>query len=235
MLVGIFGNLGSAKTLTLTMLSWLYKNVKRAYVACNYRNECADLVLSAEELLMQISELGKEFPNRPKALFLDELGRILTATDWYTDVNTILGKIFTESRKRGFDIIYTSQSAMMVDRNVRRITDIVLLPQYNEKSTKVTVETYEMRGLFWVPDDDLKFEGRKYFDVYDTNEIIEPNKQAIVNYYSNKLQQDKDLYYRLGLITNKKDRLDYLSFHLNIKLKLAKLILIDIQQQRAVV
>lgn len=228
MLVGIFGNLGSAKTLTATMLAWIYKHKKGAFVASNYRNECSDLVLSAEELLMQISELGKGFSQR--ALFLDELGRILTATDWYTDVNTILGKIFTESRKRGFDIIYTSQSAMMVDRNVRRITDIVLLPSYNDKTTKVTIEPYEMKGLFWVPTDDLNFTGKLYFDLYDTNEIIEPNKQAIVKYYSKKLQDDSALFNEIQLMTRKADKTDYISFHLNIKVKLAKLILLDIQQ-----
>lgn len=228
MLVGIFGNLGSAKTLTLTMLSWLYKHRKKAFVASNYNNECADLVLSAEELLMQISELGKGYDQ--KALFLDELGRILTATDWYTDINTILGKIFTESRKRGFDIIYTSQSAMMVDRNVRRITDIVLLPSYNEKSTKVVVETYEMKGLFWIPQDDLKFTGSKYFDLFDTNEVIEPDKQAIVKYYSIKLKNDKGLFNEVQLMNRKSDRIDYISFHLNIKTKLAKLVLLDLQR-----
>lgn len=228
MLVGIFGNLGSAKTLTATMLSWLYKHKKGAFVASNFRNECADLVLSAEELLMQISELGIGYEQR--ALFLDELGRILSATDWYTDVNTILGKIFTESRKRGFDIIYTSQSAMMVDRNVRRITDIVLLPEYNEKTTKVTVEPYEMKGLFWLPQDDLKFLGSRYFDMYDTNEIIEPNKQAIVKYYADKLKNNLSLFNEVKLMTRKNDKIDYISFHLNIKVKLAKLILLDLRQ-----
>jgi len=228
MLVGIFGNLGSAKTLTLTMLSWLYKHRKGAFVASNYSNECADLILSAEELLMQISELGKG--HNQKSLFLDELGRILTATDWYTDVNTILGKIFTESRKRGFDIIYTSQSAMMVDRNVRRITDIVLLPSYNEKSTKVTIEPYEMKGLFWLPAEDLTFMGKNYFNLYDTNEVIEPNKQAIVKYYAKKLEEDKSLFNKVKLMTRKSDRTDYISFHLNVKVKLAKLILLDLQQ-----
>jgi len=227
MLVGIFGNLGSAKTLTLTMLTWLYKNVKNAFVACNYRNDCADLVLSAEELLMQISDIGKE--HTIKALFLDELGRILAATAWYTDVNTILGKIFTESRKKGFDIIYTSQSSMMVDRNVRRITDIVLLPEYNERTTKVKIDTYEMKGLYWMKGEDLDFTGKKYFDLYDTNEIIEPNKIAIVDYYTELLKNNKKLYSKVFEITNKKDRLDYISFHLNVTIKFAKQILLEIQ------
>ncbi len=231
MLIGIFGNLGSAKTLTSTMLMWLYKFRKNSYVASNYKVVFADLVLSAEELLMQISELGKE--HETKALFLDELGRILTATDWYTDVNTILGKIFTESRKRGFDIIYTSQSAMMVDRNVRRITDIVLLPSYNDKTTKVIVEPYEAKGLFWVPADDLKFLGKVYFDMYDTNEIISPNKIAIVNYYVNQLKNNLELFNGVLALNKKGDRVDYISFHMNIKTKLAKLILLEIQKELA--
>ncbi len=231
MLVGIFGNLGSGKTLLEVMLAWLYKYKKEAFVASNFRLVFADLVLSAEELLMQISDLGKG--HKIKALFLDELGRILTATDWYTDVNTILGKIFTESRKRGYDIIYTSQSALMVDRNVRRITDIVLLPDFNDRTKRVTVQTHESKGLFWLQGDDLNFDGSLYFDFYDTNEIITPNKVSIVNYYADKLKDNSELMKRIEKLKAKADKIDFISFHLSIKTKLSKLVYFEIQEYLA--
>lgn len=228
MLIGIFGNLGSGKGLTQTMLSWLYKHRKNAFIACNYKNTIADLILSAEEILLQIPTIGKGYSL--KGIFLDELGGILTATDWYSDINTILGTIFRESRKRGCDIIYTSQSPMMVDRNVRRITDIVLLPEYNPKNNKVKIEIHESRGIYWIKDSDLTFDGKLYFDIYDTNEIILPNKIAIKNYYVDKALNDPTLLEELSKVNSKNDRIEQITFYMNIKTKLAKLVLLDIQK-----
>jgi len=227
MLVGIFGNMGSGKTLLLTMLTYLYKIKKSSFVATNYYNQISDLILSAEELLMSISDLNKSSTN---LLALDEIGKIATATSWYTDINEIIGKIFTESRKKNFDIIYTSQSAMMVDRNIRRVTDIILLPQYNSKTSKVIVDYYEFRGTAWFKDEPFDFRGEQFFDFYNTDEVILPNKQAIVNYYIKQLREDKELYSKILACEKPKDRLEQLTFYMSIKLKLAKMMILEMDE-----
>lgn len=222
MLIGIIGNMGAGKTLLLTFLTWIYKHKKNAFVATNYRNHVADLTLSAEELLVQISDLNKKEIN---LLAIDEIGKIAQATNWYTDINDIIGKIFTESRKRNFDIAYTSQSALMVDRNIRRVTDITLLPQYDTKTKEVTVAYFEYKGIYWLRDEDFNFNGEQFFNLYDTNEVILPNKESIVNYYMNELLKNETLYQRVLEVSKKSEQLDLITFYMGIKSKLAKMIL----------
>jgi len=152
MLVGIFGALGRGKTLLLTVLTYIYRTSKDAFIGTNYVNQCADITLSAEELLIQLDTLDRKDTNM---LALDELGRILDSTKWMSDINETLNKIFLTSRKIGFDIYYTSQSALMVDRNVRRITDIILIPEIDIKRNILTVVSYEQKMLQWLPSLDV--------------------------------------------------------------------------------
>jgi len=230
MLVGIFGALGRGKTLLLTVLTYIYRTSKDAFIGTNYVNQCADITLSAEELLIQLDTLDRKDTNM---LALDELGRILDSTKWMSDINETLNKIFLTSRKIGFDIYYTSQSALMVDRNVRRITDIILIPEIDIKRNILTVVSYEQKMLQWLPSLDVIPNIDKYFSLYNTNEIIDCDKQAIISHYADRVLSDNDLLAKIISCNKRSDMIEVLVFHLTIKKPLAKQVLfeIDIKMQ----
>lgn len=222
-LVGIFGSLGSGKTLLLTILGYLAKMRDNAYVLSNYKTTFADYTASIEEILLMLEDLVR--PEPPNLCLFDELGTLLKAVDFMQSDNELLTSIFLKSRKRGADIYYTSQSAMMVDRNVRRITDVVLFTNFDKRKNKVYAQRADSTGTGWISQEkgNLSFEAEPYFDFYDTNEIIETDRFKILDYLYDKVIQNKELMRRMENI-NMKERIKLVTFTMKVSNKLASLI-----------
>lgn len=222
-LVGIFGSLGSGKTLLLTILGYLAKTKDNAFVLANYETTFADHTASIEEILLMLDDIVR--PDRPNLCLFDELGTLLKAVDFMQSDNELLTSIFLKSRKKGADIYYTSQSALMVDRNVRRITDVVLFTHYDAKKQRVYAQRSDSTGTGWISTEgkDLVFDAKNYFNLYDTNEIVEPDRFKILDYLYQKVVENKELMDRMQNIS-KNERLELMTFTMKVSKKLAKII-----------
>jgi hypothetical protein len=88
-------------------------------------------------------------------------------------------KVLLKSRKRDLDILYTTQSLGQVDVRIRRISDFIAIPSFNEQTGKTIVRLYTHPSGYLLKV--LKFDGRKIFPLYDTSEEIslpdEPKKK----------------------------------------------------------
>jgi hypothetical protein len=225
MLIGIHGSLGSGKTLLLTFLLARLK-VKGYQIWTNFQCSFADVVKSAEELILDLEE-RQQMPNYRDikiALGLDELGRILKAIGFMTTSNELLDNIIVMSRKLNTDILYTSQHRMMVDRQVRRITDVLIQTAYNDKTTKVTSEVWTREGLTWEISE-FTIDGSKMFEHYDTYELVLPDKEAIVKKLFVKAKRNKELMKKLREQTKKPDKIELLKYFLEISVPMAKVLL----------
>ena len=192
MLVGIFGYLGSGKTLLLTALMNYLKNL--SVIVTNYHTIFSDHIMNAEEMILRIAEFKPIGTKIHRVFGIDELGTILKALEFYSDENEMLTDIARKSRKLDTDIYYTTQSLMMVDRNIRRITDVLIHVTYNNEAKQVNLQPYSFDGLNIIPDEPLILqETEYYFNLYDTNEVIEANKTAVLKFFVTKCENNAEL------------------------------------------
>jgi len=226
MLAGIFGALGSGKTLLLVYLAYIQKHVHKKIVISNFKLSFADISESAEEMILKMDDYGKKY-KQPIFYAIDELGGILKATDFMQNQNEIMTDISLKSRKKKVDIAYTAQHAMMVDRMVRRITDVVYYPTFNEKRQTIKIKPKEFNGEFWIEGEHFSFNPKEYYEFYDTDEVIYPNKEAIVKWYLEKSLTKEKMLIQLANESKVIERRKIIKWHLDVGGELAEAILRD--------
>ena len=158
MLMGIFGGLGSGKTLTLTYFLWKYR---RNPVYANYHLAFKHDYIENPEDLLAVSQ---------GYLGLDELWAWMDSRVSGSKKNRILGHFLLTSRKRNCHVLYTTQHFKQVDVRVRNITDILVFPKYDSKSKTLAIEMVSQ----YDPKFHRKFsiDARPLFKIYNTNEEI---------------------------------------------------------------
>ncbi|GAF79839.1 unnamed protein product, partial [marine sediment metagenome] len=197
MLTGIFGALGSGKTLLLVYLAYIQKYTYHNIIISNFQLSFADIVESAEEMILKMDDYAKKYKQKI-CYFIDELGGILKATNFMQSSNEIMTDIALKSRKRKVDINYTAQHHMMVDRMIRRITDVAFYPSFNLKEQTISISPREFNGEYWVKGEPFSFEPPEYYKYYDTGEVILPNKEAIVAWYIKKIPAKEKMLIQLA-------------------------------------
>ena len=226
MLTAIFGALGSGKTLLAVWLAYIQKYTQGKIIISNFQLSFADIVESAEEMILKMDYYEKKY--KQKICFvIDELGGILKATDFMQSSSEIMTDICLKSRKRKIDIIYTAQHHMMVDRMVRRITDVVYRPKFNEKEQTISISPREFDGEFWLIGEDFSFNPIDFYKYYDTDEVIYPNKEAIVAWYIKKSKKKEKMLIQLANEDKKLERKKIIKWHLDVGGELAEAILRD--------
>ena len=156
--MGIFGGLGSGKTLTLTYFLWKYR---KNPVYANYHLGFDYSYIEDPEALLNVSE---------GYLGLDELWAWMDSRVSGSKKNRILGHFLLTSRKRNCHVLYTTQHFKQVDVRVRNITDILVFPKYDSKSKTLAIEMVSQ----YDPKFHRKFsiDARPLFKIYNTNEEI---------------------------------------------------------------
>lgn len=232
MLVGIFGYLGSGKTLLLTALMNYLQYV--SIVVTNYYTTFSDHIMNAEEMILRIAEFEPIDSKTHRVFGIDELGTILKALDFYSDENEMLTDIARKSRKLDTDIYYTTQSLMMVDRNIRRITDVLIHVTYNVEMQLVNLQPYSFDGLNIIPDEPLILQKTShYFDLYDTNEVIEADKTAVLKFFVKKCESDEGLQDTLSTLSKPQDIIETISFYSKCSKTLAKQIYFKLYKSKS--
>jgi len=162
MVTGIFGGLGSGKTLLASIIG-INSHNKGQKVYANYDLRYAEKVNPIELL---------EFELENCSLILDEANTILDSR-LNSNANRLLGYFILQSRKRNVNIYYTAQISGSVDLRMRLVTN---RPIYAEKiDGGFRYKIYKNIELdtsvtFILP---LK-KALPFFDLYDTSEVIYP-------------------------------------------------------------
>lgn len=162
MIIGIFGRLGTGKTLLATILA--YKYYCRGWkIYANYRLPFA----------RPIQSVGALERLKNAVLVFDEFYLDLEARRSMSLKNLFILKCFMCARKKNVHLIYTAQYPRSVDRRLRCITDLFMFPQHVEKNGRATllVEVVLPRGSAYT----VKISNvHLFYQLYDTNEIVEP-------------------------------------------------------------
>ena len=178
MIVGIKGVLGSGKTLMLTRyVVKAYKQGKK--IISNYhlkgipytKLDIVDLYLNHPEL---------------KDIFIagDELYTFMDCRLSMKRRNVIESYFILQTRKKNVDLFFTAQSFSTVDVRLLRFIDIQIKMKkiwlVDDKGNKTAhpylflAEFIDYRDIDNIQTKSMILDGRKWFNYYDTNEVIYP-------------------------------------------------------------
>lgn len=229
MLSGIFGVLGSGKTLLLVYLAYIQKYVHKRIIISNFQLSFADIIESAEEMILKMDDYSKQFKGQEICYVIDELGGIIKATNFMQSENEIMTDICLKSRKKKITIIYTSQHHMMVDRMVRRITDVAYYPTFNLKEQTISISPREFTGEYWIKGESFSFNPKEYYDFYDTDEVIYPNKEAVIKWYLKKALLNEKMLIQLANESKTSEQKKIIKWFLEVGGELAEALLRDMK------
>jgi hypothetical protein len=167
-IIGIIGKLGQGKTMTLALISHLYK-LQGWKIYSNVKS-----LKDIDEYVPDIKEDFSDEHNVFSLLALDEIYLYIDSRVHGSKKNRIYSYILMQSRKNNFDIIYTTNYYKNVDIRLRRLTDYVIECSYKE------IKKGELGWLKWTIIDEegelIKekqfYVDKKVFNLYNTKEKI---------------------------------------------------------------
>lgn len=170
MLMGIVGELGCGKTLSLTYfgLRNYFKYEGKRTLFANYH------LHTLEGKPIEYTYVGRpiQIDDIRNGIFLgDELWIWADSRLSMGKRNKFITAILAKSRHRDLDIIFTTQSFGQIDVRIRRICDFIAIPSFNERTNKCTLKIYTHPSGYLLKV--LKFDARPFFEAYDTTEEIE--------------------------------------------------------------
>ena len=157
MLVGVVGEgLGSGKTCLLTFIG-KRKHSEGFSIYTNYGLKIPHKQIYSYDELKDMRNgvfLGDDFWSWVYMKFSGSMR------------NKLVSRIMLKSRKRGFDVYYSTQHEMLVDWQVEAITDLYMICNYVNPMLEI-VSTLDRSGnvlqRFW-------FKPKSVFDLFDTSE-----------------------------------------------------------------
>jgi len=172
LLIAVIGGFGSGKSLFLAILGYKLSKLPNYDVYANFHIKGVKYLTPKE--LIQINPKSKK-----AVILLDEAYSWLDSRVSASKVNRILSWVVLQSRKRNMDIFYSAQSATTVDLRLRDRTDITIFCRAEGDPLRPSGFTYIMewinglrifRKAMFLP----YSKARKYFNIYDTREIVKP-------------------------------------------------------------
>jgi len=164
MLIGISGNIRSGKTLIATILGYILIKFGDV-VYSNYWTKFS-ILKSPLDLINFNIDKGD--------LILDEIHTMIDSR-LNSQAGRYISYFITQSGKREINIIYTTQSFMMVDKRLRELTHIKILCHNYKTKFKYQIFKLQDDGINYKYIRSLYLSHEKaklYFDLYDTKEII---------------------------------------------------------------
>ncbi|MBC7091027.1 MAG: hypothetical protein H5T50_03845 [Nitrososphaeria archaeon] len=196
LVIGVLGAWGKGKTLTLTMLQELakyYPNVigldKPCIIVSNYMSKFADYVIAInpqnKEVYNQYTKQSiqvldlEQFLSKPPDendyfLFLDDVYSWLASWYFSSNFNNMALRLLASGRKKNINIALSSTRWKDIDPRLRANHTHLIFPTYipEKKVCKIEINLIGVHDL--IPLKTLYFNAERYFNAYDTKEIIAP-------------------------------------------------------------
>lgn len=178
-IIGMEGGLGSGKTILMTR--YLYKDFKKGRkIYTNYgvkfKHEKVDM-----SNILEMHE--NKFNLRDCSLGIDEITVFADCRRSGSKLNRVISYFILQSRKRNVDIYFTTQNLNMIDFRLMDYMDFqILCKKVKDKATGKEKEGYAEYNIYDIRDiNDIKVRKfvlnlKKYYGLYDTNEVILPLK-----------------------------------------------------------
>lgn len=160
-IIGIFGEPRSGKTLLMTILLYRdYRNGRK--ILTNYNTTFSELI---EPLTLL------DFGVKKANIGLDEIHTFIDSR-LNSDVNRYFSYFTTQSGKREIKIYYTAQIYSSVDKRMRALTSKAILAE--DKGGYFKYTTIDRAGKVSGRRKMAKSKAEKYYPLYNTEEIIYP-------------------------------------------------------------
>lgn len=196
LVIGVLGAWGKGKTLTLTMLQELAKYKPKllglsepCIIVSNYMSKFVDYIIAVKPHNREAfnpytkKNVGvldlEEFLSRPidgknYFLFLDDVYSWLASWYFSSQFNTMALRLLASGRKKNINIAVSSTRWKDIDVRLRVNHTHLIFPTFiPEKNVcKIEINLIGINDL--IPLQTLYFNAKRYFDAYDTKEIIEP-------------------------------------------------------------
>lgn len=160
--------MGSGKS--LSMVKQIMDIVKKDPTTTIYSNMHLNIPYTrlTLEILMEYKKDHKKFDNC--VIVIDEIHVFMDSRRSMSNRNIGIASLLVMSRKLSLKLFWTSQQEHQVDRRLRSNTDIMTYCNSYQVQDITIVENkmITMDGRIY----EKRFIGNKYFDKYDTNEII---------------------------------------------------------------
>jgi len=174
MLTGIVGPLGAGKTLFMTKC--LYDEFKKnnMHVYANYKLNFPYCELNINDLMKKDSSL------KNIAIGIDEFHIFFDSRVSASSRNRFTSYFILQTRKRNVNFYFTTQHIGQVDKRLRQQMHRLIVCNRTgidrDKDGKEDTFRLSIIDLTTTPNriKYINFYGKKYFELYDTGEIIEP-------------------------------------------------------------
>lgn len=180
MIAGILGKLGRGKTCLLTALAYFNYKFGSLYVKSLLYPRLFNLSNSHEIY----ANYHLKFPYKPVtcydelddmksgSAFLDEFWVWADSRMSMTNKNKSVSMLALKSRKRDLDIYYSAQNWSRIDKRIRNITDILIMPDYDMRTGIISVDVCEPLEKYKEVIKSFKISAKPFFSMYDTTQEI---------------------------------------------------------------
>jgi hypothetical protein len=172
MIIGYVGDMGSGKT--LSMVKMAYSLYSKGYtIFSNFRLNFPFQYFSLDEIL-GYAENDTNFINT--VFLVDEAHIFMDSRASMTKRNLILSYFILQTRKKNVWLFFTTQYYHQIDKRLRASSNAIV-----ECSSKVldngsmyVLNVFNIMKSNKIVTKNFAFYGNKYFDLFNTNEIIRP-------------------------------------------------------------
>lgn len=170
MLTVISGNLGTGKTLFLTMIGYYSDKAVVSNFKTNFPNK--------KSIEFDVNKFMRcEYENC--IILMDEAYIYLESRLSGSEKNKLMSYILFQSRKKTVDLYLTVQLRSTIDKRYRELTDVYMLADLTDLTYNYLIKTRGNKyfGLIKL----LKRKVIPLYAMYDTNEVILPDENALLN------------------------------------------------------
>jgi hypothetical protein len=171
MLIAITGPIGGGKTCFQTRCLYREK-MKRpnARIVTNYKlNNIKHEYIDAKELF----EMKEQLKNT--ILGIDEMHIFMDCRDSLKFTNKMMTHFILQTRHLGVHMYFTTQDISQVDIRLRRMLDLLAYCTKSVYQDWFKIKLIDYRDVLNIQTNEFMFNGRPYYDLYDTTEIIDIN------------------------------------------------------------
>lgn len=191
----LWGDTGSGKSLKAVyyvLLDFLFGREIWSNATLNnipyVKIDLLDLISMAQDRTFDVMD------NKPKTFFLDEIQTVFDGRRAMTKNNIDFSLFISQCRKRGINVVYTSQYISGADPRIRVLTDNLIMCKsvldYNDLGYSTDPQNPEPIAFKYItfnPKDPKKITKRRwsrdiarcFYKFYDTYEVIRPSENYV--------------------------------------------------------
>jgi hypothetical protein len=179
-ILGIFGELGTGKTLLASILGYVFS--KKYIVYANYHLKNTHY-FDPSDLKQFLKIFLNTEKNKNYIFIFDEFYRYIDSRRSMNEKNIIYSALLFQTRKKNINMIYTAQDIYSIDVRIRQITNFYLYPMIDNNILYCDV----INPITQEPIKRIRINNiERFYDIYDTYEFVNAKLNKQIEKYLKK-------------------------------------------------